>query len=72
MERRSLAVLAVSVLLAVVATGGARAEEPKKGLEFAKRAFAADVSKQKKSYACFVANTTRRISPSIRCRRSAP
>jgi hypothetical protein len=54
MKRRSLAALAVSVLLAVVAGGGARAEEPKKGLEFAKRAFTADVSKQKKSYACFV------------------
>ena len=54
MKRRSMTALAVSVLLAVVASGGARAEEPKKGLEFAKRAFAADVSKQKKSYACFV------------------
>ena len=38
----------------LLAGSGARAEEPKKGLEFAKRAFAADVSKQKKSYACFV------------------
>jgi hypothetical protein len=54
MKRRSMAALAVSVLLAVVAGSGARAEEPKKGLEFAKRVFAADVSKQKKSYACFV------------------
>jgi hypothetical protein len=53
MKRRSLAVLAVSVLL-IVAGSGARAEEPKKGLEFAKRAFAVDVSKQQKSYACFV------------------
>jgi hypothetical protein len=52
MKRRSLAVLAASVLLAVAA-GSARAEEPKKGSEFAKRVFAVDVSKQKKSYACF-------------------
>ena len=54
MKRRSLAALAVSVLLAVVAGGGARAEEPKKGLEFAKRVFASDISKQKKSYVCFI------------------
>ena len=46
--------LAASVLLAVATGGGARAEEPKKGSEFAKRVFAIDVSKQKKSYACFV------------------
>jgi hypothetical protein len=54
MKRRSLAVLAASVLLAAATGSSARAEEPKKGLEFAKRAFAVDVSKQKKSYACFV------------------
>jgi hypothetical protein len=54
MKRRSMTALALSVLLAVVASGGVRAEEPKRGLEFAKRAFAADVSKQKKSFACFV------------------
>ena len=54
MKYRLLAVLAASVLLAVAAGSGARAGEPRKGLEFAKRAFAADVSKQKKSYACFV------------------
>ena len=54
MKRRSLAALAVSVLLIAMTGSGARAEEQKKGLEFAKRVFAADVSKQNKSYACFV------------------
>lgn len=54
MKRRSPAVLAVSVLLAVAAGDGARAEDTQKDSAFTKRLFAADISKQKKSYACFV------------------
>jgi hypothetical protein len=54
MKRRSLAVLAASVLLAVAAGSGARAEDAQKDGAFTKRLFAADISKQKKSYACFV------------------
>ena len=54
MKRRSMAALAASVLLAVVAGSGARAEEPRRTSSSPSGLFAADVSKQKKSYACFV------------------
>src|SRR5262245_10354548 len=53
MKYRPLAVLAASVLLAFAA-GSARAEDGKKDGEFTRQLFAADISKQKKSYACFV------------------
>jgi hypothetical protein len=54
MKRRSLAALAASVLLTVMAGSGACAHDVKKDSGFTKRLFAADVSKQQKSYVCFV------------------
>jgi len=49
-----LAVVAVPLLLVLLAGGSARAEDAEKDVDFTKRLFAAEISKQKKSYACFV------------------
>jgi len=54
MKRPASAVLAASILLAFATGGIARAEDSKNDSDFTKRLFAADISKQKKSYACFV------------------
>ena len=53
MKRRWIAVIAASALLAA-AGQSVRAEDAKKDNEFANKLYAADVTKQKKTYACFV------------------
>ena len=53
MKHRWIAVIAASALLAA-AGHSVRAEDAKKGNEFANKLYAADVTKQKKTYACFV------------------
>ncbi|MBX9843229.1 MAG: hypothetical protein K2Z80_15615 [Xanthobacteraceae bacterium] len=49
-----MALFVASALLAVAAGDSARAEDTQKDSGFTKRLFAVDISKQKKSYACFV------------------
>lgn len=53
MKHRWMAVIAAIALLAAL-NHSARADDAKKDNEFANKFYAADITKQKKSYACFV------------------